>query len=192
MENKSILFGISGSFCNHGFVLTQLEELCKHNDVTAVVSENVYNCSTRFFTNTEFISKVEKLTGKEVIHTIVEAEKVGPDNKYDLMVIAPMTATLCSRIKNGIYDHPVALACKAMVRNKKNIVVGIASNDILGASAANFFSFIDRKYFYVIPFRQDAPHSKAYSCVADWDLLIPTCEKALNDKQLQPILLGAA
>lgn len=188
MENKKILFGISGSFCNHANVLKELAKLCEHNDVKAVVSDNVYACSTRFFKNTDFLNELRKLTGKEVMHTIVEAETVGPSNIYDLMVIAPMTASLCSRLKNGLYDHPVALAAKAMIRNKKNVVVGIASNDVLGASASNFFSLIDRKYIYVIPFYQDAPKDKAYSIVSCWELLEKTCDLALEDKQIQPIL----
>lgn len=190
MENKKILFGISGSFCNHANILVELEKLCKHNDVEVVVSDNVYTCSTRFFENTEFLRRLQELTGKEVMHTIVEAETVGPSNKYDIMVIAPMTASLCSRLKCGLYDHPVALAAKAMIRNQKNVVVGIASNDVLGASASNFFSLIDRKYMYVIPFYQDAPNNKPYSIVSCWDLLENTCDLALKNEQIQPLFYG--
>lgn len=192
MKNKKILFGISGSFCNHHHILKQLQKLCKHNEVKVVVSDHVYHDSTRFFNREDFLKQLEDITKQSVMHTIVQAETVGPDNIYDFMVIAPMTATLCARICHGIYDHPVALAAKAMIRNQKNVIVGIASNDVLGASAANFFSLIDRKYIYVIPFRQDAPHSKAYSVVADWELLEKTCELALKNKQIQPILLGEA
>jgi dipicolinate synthase subunit B len=88
MENKRILFGICGSFCNHAAVLEQLTALCEHNDVTAVVSENVYTCSTRFFDKDVFLGKVKDVTKHDIIHTIVEAEKVGPANAYDIMVIA--------------------------------------------------------------------------------------------------------
>lgn len=190
MENKKILFGISGSFCNHENILKELSTLCKNNDVKVVVSENVYQCSTRFFKNTDFLDALKQLTGKEVMHTIVEAETVGPSNEYDLMVIAPMTASLCSRIRNGLYDHPVALAAKAMIRNQKNIVLGVASNDVLGASSSNFFSLIDRKYIYIIPFYQDAPENKPYSIVSCWNLLEKTCEMALNNEQIQPLFYG--
>lgn len=190
MENKRILFGISGSFCNHANILKELATLCQHNDVKVVVSDNVYQCSTRFFKNTDFLDRLKELTKKEVMHTIVEAETVGPSNQYDLMIIAPMTASLCSRLKNGLYDHPVALAAKAMIRNQKNVVIGIASNDVLGASASNFFSLIDRKYMYVLPFYQDAPHNKPYSIVSCWSLLEQTCDYALRNEQIQPLFYG--
>jgi len=39
-----------------------------------------------------FIEKIEKITGKKIICTIEDAEKVGPKNSTDVMVIAP-----CSR-----------------------------------------------------------------------------------------------
>ena len=82
MENKRILFGICGSFCNHAAVLEQLTALCERNDVTAVVSENVYTCSTRFFDKDVFLGKVKDVTKHDIIHTIVEAEKVGPANSH--------------------------------------------------------------------------------------------------------------
>lgn len=88
MENKRILFGICGSFCNHAAVLEQLTALCERNDVTAVVSENVYTCSTRFFDKDVFLGKVKDVTKHDIIHTIVEAEKVGPANAYDIMVLS--------------------------------------------------------------------------------------------------------
>lgn len=187
MENKKLLFGISGSFCNHAKILQELKKLCKKNEVQVVVSENVYTCSTRFFKHEDFIAQIEKITGKHVIHTIVEAETIGPRNPFDLMIIAPMSASLCARLKHGLYDHPVALAAKAMIRNQKNVVVGIASNDVLGASAENFFSLIDRKYIYVLPFYQDAPVDKPYSVVSCWSMMEPACDLALQNKQIQPL-----
>lgn len=190
MENKKILFGICGSFCNHKVMLHQLEQLCKHNDIKIVVSENVYTCDTRFFHHADFIEQLRKLSGKDVIHTIVEAEKVGPSNAYDLMVIAPMTATVASKLALGIYDHPVTLAAKAMLRNNKDIVFGIATNDGLSMSGKHIFSLMNYKHFYVIPFRQDAPFEKERSIVSKWELLEATCDMALVHRQLQPILLG--
>lgn len=190
MENKRILFGICGSFCNHAAVLRQLEALCEHNEVQAVVSTAVYENSTRFFEREVFLGNVEKLTKHDIIHSIVEAEKVGPSNAYDIMVIAPMTATVAAKLAHGIYDHPVTLAAKAMIRNQKNIVFGIATNDGLGISGVNILSLMNMKHLYVIPFRQDAPLQKERSIVSEWSLLEETLDKALLDQQLQPILLG--
>lgn len=190
MENKRILVGICGSFCNHKAILEQLAPLCKRNDVYFVVSENVYTCDTRFFKAKEFIACLEALTSHEIVHTIEKAELFGPQNQIDIMVIAPMTGTVAARLAHGIYDHPVALSAKAIIRNQKNVVFGIATNDGLGISGANIFSLLNYKYIYAIPFRQDAPFAKGRSIVADWSLLEETCDKALLNQQLQPILLG--
>lgn len=190
MKDKRILFGICGSFCNHAKVLKQLEILCVSNDVQIIVSENVYTCDTRFYKAMDFLIRLKELSGHSIIHTIVEAEKVGPMNTFDLMVIAPMTATVASKLVHGSYDHPVTLGAKAMLRNKKNVVFGIATNDGLSISGANIFTLINFKNIYVIPFRQDAPFEKERSIVSDWDLLIETCEHALDNHQLEPILLG--
>lgn len=190
MKNKRILFGICGSFCNHAEVLRELESLCKDNDVQAVVSENVFTCSTRYFDADVFLNRIKEATGKEIIHTIVEAEKVGPSDAYDIMVIAPMTATVAAKLALGIYDHPVTLSAKAMIRNLRPVVYGIATNDGLGISGPNIFSLMNMKHIYVIPFRQDAPFQKGRSIVSKWSLLEKTLAHALEGKQLQPILLG--
>lgn len=190
MKDKHILFGICGSFCNHAAILKELENLCKHNDVQVVVSENVYSCSTRFFDKDVFANKLIELSKHEIIHSIVEAEKVGPSNAYDIMVIAPMTATVASKMANGIYDHPVTLAAKAMIRNEKDVVFGIATNDGLGISGVNIMKLLAYKHFYAIPFRQDAPYQKERSIVAEWTLLEDAMNMALEHKQIQPILLG--
>lgn len=192
VENKRILVGISGSFCNHANVLRQLAHLAKSNTLTFVVTENVYQCSTRFFTRNEFMTKLEELSSEPIIHTIVEAEKVGPQNCYDIMLVAPCTATQCAKFVHGIYDNPLTLAMKAMIRNQKNVVIGFASNDALGISGVNLFRLFSLKYIYVVPIAQDAPMKKAMSVVARWELIEATLEKALYNQQLQPILRESA
>jgi len=188
VKNQRILVGVSGSFCNHANVLKQFQHLAMHNHLTFVVSENVYDHSTRFFKREDFIRELEKLSEQDIIHTIVEAEKVGPQNHYDIMVVAPCTATQCAKFVHGIYDDPLTLAMKAMIRNRKNVVIGFASNDGLGISGANLFSLCAMKYLYVVPFAQDAPFQKAMSVVALWDCMEETIEKALQNEQIQPIL----
>lgn len=190
MKDKRILFGICGSFCNHEAVCNELRKLCVDNDVQVVVSEAVYTNSTRFYDKDVFINMLETMSGHKVICNIVEAEKVGPRNEYDIMVIAPMTASVASKLANGMYDHPVTLAAKAMLRNRKNILFGFASNDGLSMSGANVMRLLSYKHVYAIPFRQDAPFQKERSIVADWTLLIASLEQALCDRQIQPILLG--
>lgn len=191
MKNKHILFGICGSFCNHQSILKQLKKLCMDNDVQVIVSENVYTCDTRFFKHDEFLKTLETISTHKVWHTIIEAEAIGPSNQQDIMVIAPMSATVAAKLANGIYDHPITLAAKAMLRNGKNIVFGIATNDGLGISGVNIMKLLSFKQFYAIPFRQDAPFQKERSVVAKWELLEESLDQALINKQLQPLLLGS-
>lgn len=188
VKHKRILVGISGSFCNHANVLEQLQKLAAHNTLDFVVTENVYQCSTRFFTRNEFITKLEELSDSPIIHTIVEAEKVGPHNCYDLMIVAPCTATQCAKFVHGIYDNPLTLAMKAMIRNQKNVVIGFASNDGLGISGCNLFRLCSMKYIYLMPVAQDAPIKKPMSVVALWECMDETIEQALDNQQVQPIL----
>ncbi len=191
MKNKHILFGICGSFCNHQAILKQLKKLCMDNDVQVIVSENVYTCDTRFFKHDEFLKTLETISTHKVWHTVIEAEAIGPSNQQDIMVIAPMSATVAAKLANGIYDHPITLAAKAMLRNGKNIVFGIATNDGLGISGVNIMKLLAFKQFYAIPFRQDAPFQKERSVVAKWELLEESLDQALINKQLQPLLLGS-
>lgn len=188
VEKQRILVGISGSFCNHRAVLAQLQHLAQHNSLTFVLSENVYENSTRFFAREDWLKELAAITSQPIIHTLVEAEKIGPANAYDLMLAAPCTATQCAKFVHGIYDDPMTLAMKAMIRNQKNIVIGFASNDALGISGGNLFRLCAMKYIYVIPFAQDAPFQKPWSVVALWDQCEATIAKALDNEQLQPIL----
>ena len=119
MKNKHILFGICGSFCNHHAILKQLKKLCVHNDVQVIVSENVYTCDTRFFDHSDFLKTLETISAHKVWHTIIEAESVGPTNQHDIMVIAPMSATVAAKLANGIYDHPITLAAKPCCETEK-------------------------------------------------------------------------
>ena len=188
MKNKTVLFGICGSFCNHAAIIEELKKLCIHNDVEVIVSQNVLQMNTRFHSASTFIDELEAITHHKVLATLADGEAIGPRNAHDLMIIAPMSATVCAKITYGIYDHPISLAAKAMIRNQKKIVFGFASNDGLSISATNLMTLLNRKQFYAVPFYQDDVIHKPHSLIAKWDLLETTCDAALDNKQLQPIL----
>lgn len=190
MKNKKILIGICGSFCNHHFVLKEIQKLAKNNEVQVVVTDNVNTLSTRFYERDEFISSLEETTNHPIINSIVEAEKIGPNNYFDIMAITPLTATVCGKFANGIYDSAVTLAAKAMIRNQKNVVIGLATNDGLGIVGSNFMRLLSSKHIYSLPYGQDAPHQKPYSLVSKWAMLEATLEMALENQQIQPLLLG--
>lgn len=189
MKDKKILFGICGSFCNHAYIIEEVKKLAICNEVQIVVSENVYTLDTRFHDAKSFIDELEKITGYKVWHTLVEAEKVGPMNYHDIFVIAPMTATVLAKFKNGIYDHPITLCAKAMLRNHKKIVIGVASNDLLSISGSNLMDVLNFKNVFAIPFYQDNPFLKPTSLVSEWLLLEDSMDYALEGKQIQPLLL---
>lgn len=189
MKDKKILFGICGSFCNHEYILEEIKKLSICNDIQVVVSENVYSLDTRFHNANTYLNQVEQITKNKVWHTIVEAEKVGPMNCFDIFVIAPMTSTVISKLKNGIYDHPITLSAKAMLRNNRKVVIGVASNDLLSIGGNNLMQLLNYKNLYAIPFYQDNPFVKPTSLVSEWTLLEDTLDYALQDKQIQPIIL---
>ena len=181
-------FCITGSFCNHQAIIQVLRDLAADNEVQVVLTKNVAACSTRFYNAIDFQNDCEHITNQPLIKDIVEAEKVGPRKYFDCMVIAPMSANSVAKLVNGAYDCPVALAAKAMLRNQKPIICGIATNDALGISGRNIFSLLALKNIYFVPFAQDDPMKKPNSLVADWSLIAQTCEDALMGRQLQPIL----
>jgi len=69
------------------------------------------------------------------------------------------------------------------------VVVALATNDGLSASAPNIAALLNRKHYYFVPFGQDNPAGKPTSLIADFSLILPTVEQALQGRQLQPILL---
>lgn len=188
MKEIKILYAISGSFCNFQYILQPLKELCDKYDVTIIVSKNVSEMDTRFFKASDFINILEKISKHKVLKTLVEAESIGPANKFDLMVIAPMTSSTCSKLVHGSYDHVITLAAKAMLRNQKNILCGLSCNDALGISGTNIFKLLNQKHIYVIPFFQDAPLNKPNSVVSCWELLDECVKACLDNQQIQPIL----
>ena len=105
------------------------------------------------------------------------------------MVVAPCTGNSLSKIANGLTDNAVLMVTKSHVRNNKPVVVGISTNDALGANAVNLAKLLNYKNYYFIPFGQDNPQAKPKSLIANWDLLEETLKAAYNGNQLQPILL---
>ena len=73
-----------------------MKELIKQEaEIIPVMSFNSYQLDTKFGKAKDFIYKIEEMTGKEIIHTIPDAEPIGPKKMTDIMIIAP-----CSRQYN--------------------------------------------------------------------------------------------
>ncbi|MBE3569786.1 MAG: dipicolinate synthase subunit B [Bacillales bacterium] len=190
LKGKRIGFGLTGSHCTYDEVFPELEKLANTGaEVVPIVTYTVQHTSTRFGEGEEWVEKIEKVTGNKVINTIVEAEPLGPKKPLDCMIIAPMTGNSISKFANALTDSPVLMAAKATLRNQKPVVLGISTNDALGLNGVNIMRLMASKNIFFIPFGQDDPIHKPTSMVACMSLLQDTVEKALEGKQLQPVII---
>lgn len=186
---KKIGFAITSSFCTIKEVIPQIKMLIEMGyDVIPITSPQVINENTRFGIGKDIKDALELITGHNVISTIFEAEKFGPTEKLEALVVAPATGNFIAKMANGIIDTPVVMSAKATLRNNSPIIIGISTNDGLGINGKNIMSLLNTKNIYFIPFGQDNYKSKPNSLVAHFDLLIPTLEEALDNKQIQPVL----
>ncbi|KMY44961.1 dipicolinate synthase subunit B [Bacillus sp. FJAT-27916] len=190
ISGKRIGFGLTGSHCTYDEVYPQIENLVNEGaEVIPVVTHTVKNTDTRFGKGEDWIARIEKLTNRKVIDTIVDAEPLGPKMPLDCMVIAPMTGVSMSKFANAQNDSPVLMAAKATLRNHRPVVLGISTNDALGLNGVNLMRLLSTKDIFFIPFGQDDPYKKPNSMVARMESLIETVEHALEMKQIQPILI---
>ena len=182
-------FAICGSFCTFKQVFSEIENLVKSGyDIVPIMSENSYSFDTRFGEATFWQNELKRLTKKEIIHTIKDAEPIGPKKLLDALVIAPCTGNTLAKLSNGIADTSVTLATKAHLRNARPVVIAVSTNDALSNAGKNIGNLMNYKHTYFVPFRQDSFKNKPSSCVADFRLIEKTLENALNGIQLQPIL----
>ena len=106
----------------------------------------------------------------------------------DAMLISPCTGNTLAKLAGGITDTPVTMAAKSTLRIGLPVVINLATNDALGASAQNIGRLMNTKNIYFVPLRQDDPVKKPMSLVADFTQLLPTALNALEGRQLQPVL----
>ncbi|WP_188454340.1 dipicolinate synthase subunit B [Virgibacillus oceani] len=190
LEGKRIGFGLTGSHCTYDQVFPELQRLVDAKaDVVPIVTYTVKNIDTKFGKAEDHIKKIETITGKRVISTMPEAEPLGPKYPLDCMVIAPLTGNSMSKLANALTDSPVLMAAKATMRNQSPVVLGISTNDALGLNGVNLMRLMASKFIYFIPYGQDDPFKKPNSLVAKMDHLLDTVESALENKQIQPVIV---
>ena len=181
-------YAFCGSFCTHQKSLEMLKEIInKGYDVQPIMSENVYSTDTRFGKATDLIEKVKEMCNREIIHTIVQAEPLGPKIKLDALIISPCTGNTLAKMANGITDTTVTMAAKAHLRSNRPLVLALASNDALSANLKNIGTLISRKSVYFVPMEQDEPIEKPHSLIADFSLLPQTLAHAMDGKQFQRV-----
>jgi len=182
-------FALCGSFCNHGNVLKIYEQLSEKHELIPILSERAAEYDTRFGTAEQLIERVESLAGRRAIRTIVDSEPLGPSNAMDALVIAPCTGNTLAKLAAGMTDGVVPMAAKSHLRNGRPVIIALATNDGLSASAPNIAALLNRKCYYFVPFGQDDAEKKPNSLVADFAQLEATLEAACAGRQIQPILL---
>lgn len=188
MEKTTLGYAMTGSFCTFDKSIREMARLSADGyDILPIMSENAYATSTRFGKAKDIVTRVEDISGKSVIHTVSGAEPIGPKHLCDILVVAPCTGNTLSKLALGITDTPVTMAVKSQLRIGAPVLLCVASNDALGASAENLGKLLNRKNIYLVPLSQDDPDNKPNSLVAHFDMLPVCVEKALRGEQHQPI-----
>ncbi|MBQ7383899.1 MAG: dipicolinate synthase subunit B [Clostridia bacterium] len=183
-------YAFCGSYCTHKASLVQLEGLVASGyDILPILSDNVYSTDTRFGKAAELRERVEEICGHEAVHTIVDAEPLGPKIALDAMIICPCTGNTLAKLAAGITDTAVCMAAKAHLRGNRPLVIALASNDALSANLKNIATLLSRKFVYFVPMFQDDPMKKPHSLIADFSLLRPTLDYAFEGKQYQKIFV---
>src|SRR6478672_7308897 len=189
-QGKTVGYAITGSHCTFEEVMPVISRFVAEGaNVIPIISNSVLTTDTRFGTAQNWQKQLKDITGNDIISTIVEAEPLGPSKLLDVLVIAPCTGNTTSKLANAMTDSPVLMAAKAQMRNQRPLVLAISTNDGLGLNAANIAKLLITKNIYFVPYGQDAPMVKPNSLVARMDLIMPTCENALQGKQFQPLLI---
>lgn len=189
-NNLTAGFAMTGSFCTFKKVIPEIDNLVKKGaDIIPIMSNTAATTDTRFGKAKDFVNTLIKITGNPVISAITDAEPIGPKKLLDILIVAPCTGNSLAKLAGGVADTAVTLAVKAHLRNNRPVVIGISSNDGLGANASNIGMLLNRKNIFMIPFSQDDCIEKEKSLVADFSLTEDTINMALRGKQLQPMLI---
>lgn len=190
MKGKNIGFALTGSHCTYQEIWPQVERLKEAGaEIYPIASEAAAQTETRFGIGSEIIAHFAELTGRGVITTIVDAEPLGPAKILDCLIVAPCTGNTCAKLANAITDTVVLMAAKTQMRNGKPLILAISTNDALGLNAKNIGLLFSTPGVFFVPFGQDNPQEKPRSLVADMNLILPTIENALQNRQLQPVLI---
>ena len=192
MNNLKIGYALTGSFCTFAESFKTMERLVKlGHELTPITSFNAYNLSTRFGSKDENRKRLHDICGREIIHTIEDAEPIGPKKMFELMIVAPCTSNTLAKLANGINDTPVTMAVKSHLRNHRPVLIAISTNDALAAAARNIGMLQNYRNYYFVPYRQDDIEKKPMSMVADFSRMETAIEHAMTGEQVQPIVLGA-
>ncbi|MBR4241586.1 MAG: dipicolinate synthase subunit B, partial [Eubacterium sp.] len=72
----------------------------------------------------------------------------------------------------------VTMAVKSHIRNARPVVIGVSTNDALGAAAKNIGALMNYKNYYFVPLGMDDCINKPKSMVCDFSKVLHTVELA--------------
>lgn len=183
-------FVMCASYCTFGDSLTVLQSFVdKYGEIQPIMSENAYGVDTRFWRASDIVGRVEDITGKRVIHTVCDAEPLGPATPLDALVVCPCTGNTLAKAAHGITDTAATMAIKAHLRQNRPTLIALASNDAMSANLSSLATLLNRKSVYFVPLIQDSPKGKPSSLVADFSRVTDAFEAMLRQEQLRPLFV---
>ena len=186
--DSMIGYAFCGSFCTLSQSLESLKSMSRAGyEIQPVMSEITYESDTRFFAKETFRSRVRELTGRQIIHTVKDAEPLGPASPLSAMIIAPCTGNTLAKLANGITDSAVTMAAKAHLRQDRPLLIALATNDAMSHNLGNIGKLLMRKSVYFVPMMQDSPLGKPHSLVADFSRIEECFTAMMAGKQIRPL-----
>ena len=183
-------YALCGSFCTLSHSLKILERLVSEGrEVQPIMSEVAYSTDTRFGTAKSFAERIESITGREIIHTVKDAEPLGPKTPLEALIIAPCTGNTLAKISSGITDTAVTMAAKAHLRCDRPLLIALCTNDGLSQNLMSISRLLTRRSVSFVPMRQDDPIGKPHSLVASLELLSECLTLCKRGEQMRPIFL---
>lgn len=183
-------YAVCGSFCTHSASMKTLRTLSDSGEnILPIVSEIVLTTDTRFGKAEDLLRNMRDICGRDVIHTVKDAEPIGPSLNLEYLVIAPCTGNTLSKIARGITDGAVTMAAKAHLRSDRPLLIALATNDAMSANLSSIAMMLQRKNVYFVPMRQDDPEKKPHSLIADFGMIPEAIEAMKKGKQMRPLFL---
>lgn len=190
MSKLKLGFGFTGSFCTFKDNIKLMKALSKDYEIIPIMSFNASSIDTRFGKADDFINQMEEISGNKVIRTIQDAEPIGPTKMTDVMLVSPCTGNTLAKLANSIVDTPITMAVKSHLRNNLPVILAVSTNDALSGAMKNIGLLSNTRNYYFIPMGQDNHKGKPTSLVADFELASLTINSALDNKQIQPLMLA--
>ena len=185
LKGKKIAFGLTSALYTFKRTIAEMKKIVfEGGEVIPIMPINTYN-NTKYNIEFDFINDIENITGRKIITCDKEAEEV----EADILIIAPFDEEHIAKFATFIYDTVILNVIKSFFIKNNPILIGIVSKDGLSINAENIGKLLYRKNTYFIPFTQDNPITKPTSLCFSPKYIVRSLEDALENIQIQPLLL---